>query len=186
MGSWKFDDKHSSIGFSVRHMLVSRVRGDFTRWSGELRFDEAAPEQSTLAVRIDAGSIDTREACRDEHLRSSDFLDAARWPHLLYHSRTVERLDAQRFRVVGDLTLRNVTREVPLEVSYGGKMRDPSGVERVGFAARAIVDRKQFGITFNQLLDTGGLALGNKIEIRIDVEAIRSVEADAEGRGFAA
>jgi polyisoprenoid-binding protein YceI len=188
--SWRFDLAHSSINFVVRHMLVSRVCGAFTRFGGELSFDEAAPEAAKVSARIDAASIDTREPRRDEHLRSIDFLDAARFPHLHFRSQRVERIDAAAFKLVGDLTLRGTTREVVLDVDYGGRMRDPSGVERIGFTARTTIDRKVFGVTFNQVLDTGGLALGNKIDIVIDVEAIgagrSATEADAERRALVA
>jgi polyisoprenoid-binding protein YceI len=181
MNTWTFDAKHSNISFSVRHMLVSRVRGEFTRWTGELRFDENQPEQSSFSARIDASSIDTNEPQRDEHLRTGDFFDVARWPQIFFRSRQIVRVDAQHFRVIGDLTIRNLTREATLEVTYGGKMRDPSGIERIGFSAQATIDRKAYGMVFNQVLDTGGLALGNKIEILIDVEATRLAGSMIEG-----
>jgi polyisoprenoid-binding protein YceI len=169
---WKFDMAHSSVGFAVRHMLVSRVRGRFNRWAGELVFDEAVPSATSLAVQIDAASIDTHEPQRDDHLRSRDFFDVERFPQLSFRSTKVERLDERRFQLQGELTLRGVTREVMLDVEYGGRMRDPSGIERVGFSAQTTISRRAFGITFNQILDTGGLALGDKVEVVIEVEAI--------------
>src|SRR5581483_7082109 len=169
--TWQFDAAHSSIGFSVRHLLVSKVHGRFLRWSGALRFDEAAPAASRVEVTVEAASIDTGVPARDEHLRSADFLDVATYPAIAFRSGAVERVGPRQFRVSGDLTIRDVTREVVLDVEYGGRVRDPRGFDRVGFSARAAIDRKAFGVTFNQLLDTGGLALGDRVELRIDVEA---------------
>jgi polyisoprenoid-binding protein YceI len=169
--TWQFDGAHSSIGFSVRHMLVSKVHGRFARWSGALRFEEAAPAAAQVEVAIDVASIDTGVPARDAHLRSTDFLDANAYPLITFRSVSVEATGPRQFRLRGDLTIRDVTREVVLEVEYGGRMRDPRGHQRVGFSATTSIDRKAFGVTFNQILDTGGLALGDRVEIRIDAEA---------------
>src|SRR5581483_5356034 len=156
---WDIDTAHSSVGFSVRHLLVSKVRGAFTKWSGSLSFDESAPHESRVEVTIDAASVDTHEPKRDEHLRSGDFLDVARFPALTFKSTRVEAAGKGRFRVTGDLTLQGVTREVVLDVEDAGRVKDPWGGERAGFSATAAIDRKEFGIVFNQVLDAGGLAL---------------------------
>jgi polyisoprenoid-binding protein YceI len=180
MRTWKIDSQHSNISFLVRHMLVSKVRGELTRFSGELKFSEKSPEESSVVVEIDAASVDTHEPRRDAHLRSSDFLDVGRFPFIYFRSTAVKRVDATSFQVTGELTIRDVTREVQLDVAYGGRMRDPSGVERVGFSARTVIDRKAFGVTFNQILDSGGLALGNKLEVAIEAEAVEVVAAVAQ------
>jgi polyisoprenoid-binding protein YceI len=168
---WQFDMQHSGISFMVRHLLVAKVRGKFTRWSGSLRFDEKNPSASSVQVQIDANSVDTSEPQRDAHLRSPDFLDVASYPRLTFKSTKVERAGDAMYRVKGDLTIRGVTRPAVLEVEYGGALRDPWGNERAGFTAKATIDRKDFGITFNQVLDHGGLALGEQISIDIDIEA---------------
>ncbi len=169
---WQLDLAHSGISFWVRHLLVSKVRGSFTRFSGTLRFDDAHPELAELSVEIDAASGDTHEPRRDEHLRSPDFLDTAAHPKITYHSTRVEPAGDGRYRVHGVLTLRGVSRAVALEVEYAGRVKDPWGGDRAGFSARATIDRKEFGVTFNQVLDAGGLALGDKVEIAIEVGVV--------------
>jgi polyisoprenoid-binding protein YceI len=178
--TWKIDASHSSISFLVRHMLVSRIHGSFARWNGEVRFSEAIPASASVTARIEAASIDTREPKRDAHLRSGDFLDVVEHPFVHFRSTTVEP-QGRDLLVTGELTLRGVTREVKLEVQYGGRMRDPSGVERVGFTARGAISRKAFGITFNQVLEGGGLALGDKLELRIEVAAVEERAAERAG-----
>jgi polyisoprenoid-binding protein YceI len=172
---WQFDTQHSGINFMVRHLLVAKVRGRFTRWSGTMRFDEKNLSASSVDIQIDANSVDTTEPQRDTHLRSPDFLDVANHPRMTFKSTKVERAGDAMFKVKGDLTIRGVTRPAVLEVEYGGAMRDPWGNERAGFTAKATIDRKEFGITFNQVLDHGGLALGEQISIDIDVEATKVV-----------
>ncbi|HEX8952455.1 MAG TPA: YceI family protein [Polyangia bacterium] len=169
---WKIDSTHSSIGFSARHMVVSTVRGRFTRWSGSFVFAESVPGASSVEVAIDAGSIDTGVAERDAHLRSIDFLEAARHPLITFRSTMIEPAGTRLLTVTGDLTIRGVTREVTLDVEYGGRVRDPLGKERVGFSAHTTVSRKEFGITFQQALANGSLVVGDKLEIAIEVEAI--------------
>ena len=176
---WDIDTTHSSVGFSVRHLLVSKVRGAFTKWSGSLLFDENAPGESRVEVTIDAASVDTHEPKRDEHLRSGDFLDVARFPELTFKSTRVESAGKGRFRVTGDLTLHGVTREVVLDVEDAGRVKDPWGGERAGFSATAAIDRKEFGIVFNQVLDAGGLALGERIDVAIEIEAVKAAQTKA-------
>jgi polyisoprenoid-binding protein YceI len=176
---WRLDMQHSSINFMVRHLLVAKVRGRFSRWTGTLRFDESNPSASSVEVSIDAGSIDTSEAQRDGHLRSPDFFDVARHPQITFKSTKVDRGAGSTYRVNGELTIRGVTRPVVLDVEYGGTLRDPYGHDRAGFSAKAVVNRKEFGITFNQVLDHGGLALGELVTIEIDVEATRAAAKSA-------
>jgi polyisoprenoid-binding protein YceI len=180
---WKIDATHSSITFLVRHMLVSRIHGSFARWSGDVRFSEAIPAASSVTARIEAASIDTREPKRDAHLRSADFLDVERFPHIDFKSTSVESYGGRNFVVTGDFTMRGVTREVQLEVEYGGRVRDPSGAERIGFQARGTISRKAYGITFNQVLESGGLALGDKLELRFDISAVEVARAAVIGGG---
>jgi polyisoprenoid-binding protein YceI len=170
--TWKIDTTHSTVGFVVRFMLVSKVRGRFNRWRGELQFDEAVPLSGAVTAHIEAASIDTNDRQRDAHLRSADFLDAARSPELSFRSSRVEPAGDKRFLLVGHLTIRGVTREVSLDVEYGGRMSDPMGNQRIGFMARTTINRRTFGITFNQVLDSGGLALGNTLEVDIEIQAV--------------
>jgi len=169
---WKIDSAHSSIGFSVRHMVISTVRGQFTRWSGSFVFAEAVPAASSVEVAIDASSIDTQVPERDAHLRSIDFLEAARHPLIMFRSTMIEPVGARQMTVTGELTIRGITREVTLEVEYGGRVRDPLGRERVGFSAHTTISRKDFGITFQEALANGSLVVGDKLDITMEIEAV--------------
>lgn len=170
---WEFDLVHSSIGFWVRHLMVSKVRGRFALWSGKLEFDEQAPASSRTELQIEAASIDTQDPQRDAHLRSPDFLDVDKFPSLTFKSTSVEQAGEGDFRVRGDLTIRGTTRPVVLEVEYGGRVQDPWGGQRVGFSARTSLNRKDFGLGWNQALETGGVVVGDKVEIALELEAVR-------------
>ena len=171
--TWDFDPTHSNVGFSVRHLMVSKVRGQFTKWSGTLQFDAAHPESAVVDVQIDAASIDTHEPQRDAHLRSPDFFDAARFPELTFKSTRVERAGDDRFKIAGDLTIRGVTRPVVLDAEFGGQITDFEGGTRAGFSAQTAIDRKDFGLTWNIVLEAGGFAVADKIEITLELEAIQ-------------
>jgi polyisoprenoid-binding protein YceI len=135
--------------------------------------------QSTVDVTIEASSIDTGTAKRDDHLRSADFFDVEKFPTLRYRSKRVEKVGTAQFRMIGDLTIRDVTREVALDVAYGGRGKDPWGNERAGFSASAAVDRKDFGLQWNQVLETGGMLVGEKVEIELDIQAVRAAAVEA-------
>lgn len=173
--SWNIDAAHTGINFSVRHMVVSKVRGRFAKYSGTLQVDEDDLSRSVVEVIIDAASLETGVPDRDAHLLSTDFFDVEKFPELRYRSKRIERLDDARYRVIGDLTIRDVTREVPLDVEYGGRAKDPWGNERVGFVAKASLDRKDFGLKWNQLLEAGGVLVGDRVDIDIELEAVRAV-----------
>jgi len=176
---WNFDPVHSHVGFSVRHLMISKVNGHFKSWTGTLLIDEDKPENSSLTVEIDAASIDTKEPQRDDHLRSADFLDAQQFPKITFHSTRVEKIDLEHYRVVGDFTLHGVTREVVLDTEYFGRAKDPWGGERAGFSATTSIERKDYGLTFNMPLDGGGVVVGDKVNITLEVEAVRDVAATA-------
>jgi polyisoprenoid-binding protein YceI len=173
MANWNFDPSHSSVGFSVRHLMISKVRGHFGKWEGTFDYDESDPTKSKLAVRIDAASIDTREEKRDAHLRSPDFFDVEKFPTLTFTSTRVERA-GDDLVVHGDLTIRDVTRAVQLKVESLGRSKDPWGGERAGFSASTSINRKDFGLHWNVALETGGVLVGEKIEISIEIEAVRA------------
>jgi polyisoprenoid-binding protein YceI len=176
--TWDIDVGHSAIHFFVRHMLISKVHGRFTKWSGTIRLDEEDLRRSSVEVRIDAASIDTQVADRDAHLRSADFLDVAKHPEMTFRSKRVEKAGGA-YRVVGDLELRGVVREVTLEAEFAGTARDPWGNERAGFSAKASLDRRDFGLVWNAALETGGVLVGERVEIAIELEAVKKVAAAA-------
>jgi polyisoprenoid-binding protein YceI len=175
MAQWNIDASHSSLQFSVRHMLITKVRGSFKSYSGSLEFDDAGKELALarVAVVIDAASLDTSEPKRDEHLRSSDFLDVATYPKLSYASRSIDRRGA-RYVVQGDLTIVGVTRPVELDVEFQGQGKDPWGGQRAAFSAKTSINREDFGLTWNQALEAGGVLVGTKIDIEIEVQAVKA------------
>jgi polyisoprenoid-binding protein YceI len=175
--NWQVDAAHSAVNLAVRHMVISKVRGHFGKWSAKLQLDTAEQARSTVEVDIEAASIETGVADRDTHLRSPDFLDAAKFPALRYRSRRVEAPTKDRLRVVGDLTIRDVTREVVLDVEYGGQGKDPWGNTRVGFTATTSINRKDFGLTWNQALETGGVLVADRVDIEIELQAIQQAAA---------
>jgi len=171
---WTIDPSHSSVTFAVRHMIFAKVRGAFTKFEGSFEYDAATPTAARTSASIDAGSIDTREPQRDEHLRSADFLDVQHHPRLAFESTSVEPLGREKFRITGDLTIRGTTRAVDLEVEHLGGGKDPWGNERIGFLAKTTINRKDFGLTWNQVLEAGGVLVGEDVEITLDIQAIRA------------
>jgi polyisoprenoid-binding protein YceI len=176
---WNIDTAHTGIHFSVRHMVVSKVRGRFGKYSGTIKLDDKDLTRSSVEVRIDASSIDTGVADRDTHLRSPDFFDVGKFPELKFRSHRIERVDDTRYRVIGELTIRDVKREVSLDVEYGGRGKDPWGNERVGFVANTSIDRKDFGLTWNQVLESGGILVGDRVDIDLDVQAVKAAAQSA-------
>jgi polyisoprenoid-binding protein YceI len=175
---WDIDVGHSAIHFWVRHMVISKVHGRFAKWSGAIALDAQDLTRSSVEVRIDAASIDTQVADRDTHLKSPDFLDVARYPELTFRSKRIEKA-AGGYRVTGDLTLHGVTKEVTLEAEFAGTGKDPWGNERAGFSAKAALDRREFGLTWNAAVEAGGVLVGEKVEIAIELEAIKKAAAVA-------
>lgn len=173
---WDIDVSHSAIHFWVRHMVISKVHGRFAKWSGTVELDEQDLTRSKVDVRIDAASIDTQVADRDTHLKSPDFLDVAKYPELTFRSKRIEKSGAG-YRVIGDLGLHGVTREVTLEAEYAGSGKDPWGNQRAGFSAKATLDRREYGLVWNAALETGGVLVGEKIEITIELEAVKRAAA---------
>ena len=174
-GTWIIDPSHSEVEFMVRHMMISKVRGSFRRFDGTIVIAEV-PEDSRVEVFIEAASIDTRDATRDEHLRSADFLDVEHYPEIKFTSTSLRPGDIGHWDMTGDLTVRDVTRQVILDVEFSGATVDPWGNLRSGFDASTRIDRDQFGITWNQALEAGGLLVGKEILVEIDVEAILQSE----------
>ncbi len=171
-GTWSIDPSHSSVNFVVRHLMISRVRGRFADVSGAIEVAENVPD-SKVNVIIKADSIDTREPQRDEHLRSADFFDAARFPLIEFHSTAVNPAGAGS-KLSGDLTIHGVTRPVALDLEFLGVGNDPWGGTRAAFSASGEIDREAFGLTYNQALETGGVVVGKTVRIEVEVEVVRA------------
>jgi polyisoprenoid-binding protein YceI len=170
---WQLDSSRSGIHFAVRHLVLSKTRGRFSRWRGTLMVPDGDFSRATVDVVIDAASIDTGVVRRDDHLRSADYLDVNRYPNIIFSARHVSAERDGSLRVVGALTIRDVTRDVSLTAVPNGRTLEPWGKQRVGFSAKAAIDRRDFGFTGNPALDTGGLVVGQRIEVEIEVEAVK-------------
>ena len=170
VGTWDIDASHSTVGFSVRHMMVSKVRGYFTRFSGEV-VTAADPAQSTVNATIDMDSIDTRQEQRDAHIRSADFFDVGNHTVMTFRSTEV-RTDGADWTVVGDLTIKGVTRPVELALEVNGFGPDAYGGTRAGFSAKTEISRKEFGVDIDMPMDGGGVVIGDKISVELEIEAV--------------
>jgi polyisoprenoid-binding protein YceI len=171
-GTFEMDPAHKRVGFIARHMMVSKVRGEFAQAQAAITVAEN-PLESSVVATIDAASISSGTADRDAHLRSADFLDVEKYPSLTFRSTAVKDVSGGEFTLVGDLTIKDVTREVELTVEFEGVERNPWGAELIGFTASTEIDREDFGLTWNVALETGGVLVGKKIKIEIEAEAIR-------------
>ncbi len=170
---WRVDPAHTNAEFAVKHMMITTVRGRFTGVDGTVTQDDTNPANSRIEVSIKAGSIDTRVPERDAHLRSPDFLDVETYPEITFRSTKVERVGDERMRVAGDLTIHGVTRPIMLDVQEEGHGKDPWGGERAGFSASTTIDRREYGLHWNQALEHGGWLVGHDVKITLDVELIR-------------
>jgi polyisoprenoid-binding protein YceI len=169
--TWNIDPDHSSVGFSIRHLMVSNVKGNFDKFSGTVDLDDKNITASKVTATIDASSIDTRVQKRDDHLRSPDFFDVAKYPEITFVSKRWSRASNGKLKVSGDLTMHGVTRAVVLDVApFSKESRDPWGNTRRGTTATATINRKDFGIDWNKSLDTGGLMIGDQVEISLEIE----------------
>jgi polyisoprenoid-binding protein YceI len=173
---WDIDVSHSAVHFFVRHMVISKVHGRFAKWSGNIQLDEQDLTRSSVDVRIETASIDTQVADRDTHLKSPDFLDVAKYPEMTFRSTRIEKAGSG-YRVVGELSLHGVVREVILDAEFAGTGKDPWGNQRAGFSAKASLDRREFGLVWNAALETGGVLVGEKVEISIELEAVKQAVA---------
>jgi polyisoprenoid-binding protein YceI len=177
MATWKIDPAHSEVNFSVRHMMISNVRGQFEQFTGTVNFNEENPSLSSVDVQINTASISTKESMRDNHLKSPDFLDVEKYPTMTFKSKYVRPTGKNSGEIVGDLTIRDVTHEVVLDVEYSGQAKSPWGTTSAGFTANAKINRKDFGLTWNQALETGGVLVGDDIKITIELEVVKEEEA---------
>jgi polyisoprenoid-binding protein YceI len=173
-GTWKADPAHSSVAFEVKHMMISTVRGIFGDFEGRLEAVEDDPANSRAWGRVAVASIDTGNADRDAHLRSEEFFDAERYPEMRFETTRIQHVDGGTYRVTGDLTIKGQTREVAVTALVEGAAEDPWGNERVGIAIRGEIDRTDFGLTWQQTLETGRLLVGEHVKVLIDVSAVRA------------
>jgi polyisoprenoid-binding protein YceI len=171
--TWNVDPTHSSLNFSVRHLMIAKVRGSFTGWSASATIDDADLSKSRAEAKVQVGSIDTSEAKRDGHLKSADFFDAEKFPEITFTSKRVDG-KGDTFKLVGDLAMHGVTKEIVLEVTREGTGKDPWGNERQGFSARTHLNRSDFGLTWNQALEAGGVLVGEKVEIEVEISAVKA------------
>jgi polyisoprenoid-binding protein YceI len=176
--AWTIDTSHTRANFTVRHMMIANVHGQFDQVSGEVDFNEADPARSTVDVQIAAASINTREEKRDAHLKSPDFLDAEKYPYLTFRSKRVQKTGENTGRIVGDLTIRDVSKEVVLDVEYNGQAKSPWGTVSAGFTATTKINRKDWGLNWNMALETGGWLVGDVVAINLEVEIVKQPEAE--------
>lgn len=177
--TWNLDLSHSEVNFAVKHMMISTVRGKFNKFSGTIDFNEADPTHSSIDVSIDVASIDTRDEKRDGHLKSGDFFDVEKFPAITFKSTQVEKVSDSTAKVTGDLTIRGVSRPVVLDVTYAGQAKSPWGTTSAGFSASTKISRKDWGLTWNVALETGGVLVGEDISIAIEAELVKQPDAQA-------
>jgi len=171
--TWTIDPAHSSAEFAVKHLMVSTFKGHFRSLEGTVHLNEANPANSSVAASVDVASVDTQTPDRDAHLRSDDFFNAERYPKMTFRSTRVEQVDGTNWKVTGELTVRDVTKEVVLDTEYEGRIVDPWGNERIGFTARTELSRKEFGVRWNAAIETGGVVVGDKVRISLNIEIVR-------------
>jgi len=171
-GTYTIDPAHSRLGFVARHAMVTKVRGSIDEFAGTARTD-AGLQDAAVELTAQMASIDTRNEDRDGHLRSADFFDTEQFPTLTFRSTEVTAADEETLRVTGDLTIKDVTKPVTIDFEFGGQAQDPFGNERIGFEGSTTIDRKDFGLTFNAALETGGVLLGEKIRLEFEISAVK-------------
>ena len=171
--TWKIDASHSSVEFSAKHMMFTTVKGRIGEVEGTIEIDGDAPEAANVNVTMKAASIDTRSEQRDGHLRSADFLDVENYPEITFKSTKISGAK-EHFKIAGELTIRGTTKPITLDVTYEGTGIDPWGGERLGFSADAKIDRREFGLTWNQALEAGGVLVSNDIKLHIDAQLVRA------------
>ncbi len=180
---WQIDPAHSSAQFAVRHMMVSTVRGEFGKVTGTVNLDDKDVAKSTIEATIDVTSIDTRQPKRDEHLKSPDFFDAAKYPTMTFKSTSIKKAGNDKYKVAGNLTIRGVTKPVTLDVyGPGREVKDMMGMMRKGAHATTTINRKDFGLNWNAALEAGGVAVSDEVKVELDVEMTKSTGGGGPGK----
>jgi polyisoprenoid-binding protein YceI len=177
--SWQIDPAHSSINFTARHMMIAKVHGRFEKFSGTVNFDENNPTNTTVDITIDAASLNTKEAQRDGHLHSGDFFDVETFPTLTFKSTRIELIDEDNAKLVGDLTIKDITKEIVLNVEYLGQAQSPWGTINAGFTGATTINRKDWDLNWNVALETGGFLVGDKIQINIELELVKQPQPES-------
>ena len=173
-GHWRFDPTHTRIGFSTRHAMITKVRGAFNDFEGSITVDAENPERSKVNLTVEVGSIDTRNADRDQHLRTNDFFDAPQFPEITFVSSRIDLVDEGHFIVNGDVTIRGITKQISIPIDFIGVERDPMGNLRAGFEGSRRIDRQDFGLKWNTALDSGGVLVSDKITLEFEVSAVKN------------
>lgn len=176
--TWQIDPSHTRVQFSARHMMITTVRGEFNAFEGSVEFDEANPEATTVDIEVDLASISTRDEKRDGHLKSGDFFDIENYPKMTFKSTSVEKTGDSTAKLTGDLTIKDVTKPVTLDVNYHGMAKSPWGQEVAGFDAKGTINRTEWGLTWNVPLETGGILVSEDIKIELEVEIIKQAEGE--------
>jgi polyisoprenoid-binding protein YceI len=173
-GTYTLDVAHTRLGFVARHAMVTKVRGAFNEFEGTAVLDGANPENASVSIAIKVASIDTRNEQRDGHLRTNDFLDAENYPEITFVSTAIRQLGGDEFEVTGDLTIKGVTKSVTFPLEFQGAAKDPFGNDRIGFEGSVVINRKDWGITWNAALETGGVLVSDKITLEFEISAIKT------------
>lgn len=172
--TWNIDNAHTLVQFAVRHMMLSKVRGQFEKFSGNIELDEANPAATKVEVNIETSSVNTREPKRDTHLRSADFFESEKYPMMSFISKRVEVTGDSTAKMYGDLTIKNITKEVVMDVEFAGKQKSPWGTTSIGFSGTTKINRKDWNLVWNQALETGGVLVDDDIEITIELELVQA------------
>lgn len=173
-GDYTIDPAHSRIGFVARHAMVTKVRGNFNEFEGKISLDTADPSKSSAELSIDVASVDTRQEQRDQHLRTNDFFDVPNHPKITFKSTKIEQVDAENFKVTGDLTIKETTKPVTVDFELSGTATDPFGNDRVGFEGKTVVNRTEWGVNWNAALEAGGILVSEKVTLEFEVSAIKN------------
>jgi len=173
---WSLDPTHSTLGFKIKHLMITNVSGLFKNFSADVENEGTDFSRAIVKLKAEVGSIDTQNSQRDEHLRSSDFFGAEKFPELIFESKKIEKIDEENYLISGDLTMKGVTNPVKLNVEYGGETKDPWGGERVGFVITGKINRTDWGINFNAILETGNLMLAEDVKINSEIELVKETE----------
>src|SRR3954469_20662329 len=173
-GTYTLDPTHTRIGFVARHAMVTKVRGSFNEFEGTATIDGANPANSSATVKINVASVDTRNAQRDGHLRTNDFLDAENYPEITFASTAINHLGGNEFEVTGDLTIKDVTKSITFPLEYQGAARDPFGNDRIGFEGSVVVNRKDWGISYNAALEPGGVLVSERVALEFEISAVKA------------
>jgi len=173
-GDYTLDPVHTRIGFVARHAMVTKVRGSFNEFEGSVHLDAANPSASTAELTIQVASVDTRNSQRDDHLRTNDFFDAPNFPLITFKSTSVEQLNAENYRLTGDLTIKDVTKSVTVNWEFTGLATDPWGIQRAGFEGTTTLNRSDYGVSFNAALEAGGVLVSDKVTLEFDISAVKN------------